>query len=962
MPASSAAYTTARVLIEEFKAIHAGKSTPIDLKISNGASLDGMPGQQERNQQLAYNEATKWLADNGAGQSALCLSGGGIRSAAFALGILQGLARHGLLSQFDYLSTVSGGGYIGSWLIAWAHRSEQGPLSPPSFSERIESVLATHGESEPEPLQKLRQTQTFLTPKTGAASPDTWTGIATVFRNLVLNWLVFIPALAALLLVPRLIEAWVLSYAYRGPGRPCYFLNSLLPWVTSCAGPVTHYDVIGAIFVGVGLAFFMSKRPSGGTSDMGDAMFVKWSLLWILAAALFLMLAIAAVNSSSHDHGGTELARWASFGAVIFSLSGTVAFVMGRRSWSGPLGGLRKAQSAWPDLIALAFTGATVGLLIWAGLCALHGVRGENARGVRDIVAFGPPWLLLAFMLSLAVFVALRSRVPAGDHEAANRAERDREWLARTAGWCGATGLAWLLPSVLVLYGPEVLAFFGKSWGLLSVLVLSGAGSVGGGASPLTRALPAVPFARKLPLTAIVSVLSAVFIASLAVLLSASTGWLLAHWFHQPDIAAPLRGDPYFSRAEAHSIGLSRLWVVLVAILVLGVFSLLTSLFVNVNYFSLNALYRFRLVRTFLGASNLREYNNNKEPPANQFDGFRDTDNLVLGDLWKGTAQRVRLGPFLVIGMTLNLVTARNLAWQERKAAPFIATPLHTGGAEVDYRPSADYAGGLTLGTAMSISGAAVSPNWGYHSSPLTSFLMTLFNVRLGAWMGNPRGRLLFRRREPPWRQNRPDSSLRLLWQEALGKTDADSAYIYLSDGGHFDNLGLYEMLRRRCATIVISDAGADPEFKLEDLGNVLRKAAIDLGVTVTFKPIQLAKRGPDPVNPGIYSAVGTIIYPDPFGFKGRIVYIKPGLHSDAPADVRAYAASNAQFPHDTTLNQWFTESQFESYRALGSHAIRIMTGRGATSPLTLLRFVRLAARYTLRFKPAPPTAVRVVT
>ena len=77
----------------------------------------------------------------------------------------------------------------------------------------------------------------------------------------------------------------------------------------------------------------------------------------------------------------------------------------------------------------------------------------------------------------------------------------------------------------------------------------------------------------------------------------------------------------------------------------------------------------------------------------------------------------------------------------------------------------------------------------------------------------------------------------------------------------------------------------------------------------------------------GIYSAIGKIRYPDKDAKEGKLIYIKPGLYEDAPADVKAYAAANAKFPHDVTLNQWFTESQFESYRALGEHAIKMMTG-----------------------------------
>ena len=99
-----------------------------------------------------------------------------------------------------------------------------------------------------------------------------------------------------------------------------------------------------------------------------------------------------------------------------------------------------------------------------------------------------------------------------------------------------------------------------------------------------------------------------------------------------------------------------------------------------------------------------------------------------------------------------------------------------------------------------------------------------------------------------------------------------------------------------------------------------------------------MRKRGPDPANPGVYCAIGRVIYPDLIpseknpeirvkAKEGRIVYIKPGFYDDAPADVRAYAAANAKFPHDTTLNQWFTESQFESYRALGAHTIAMIAG-----------------------------------
>src|SRR5713101_5125339 len=130
-------------------------------------------------------------------RSGLCLSGGGIRSACFALGVMQALARHRLLFSFDYLSTVSGGGYIGSWLSAWRHHAQD--------DDAVRAALAARNfgpPDEPAELQGLRASSNFLTPKAGAMSPDTWTAVALFIRNLVLNWTVFLPLFLAVVLVP----------------------------------------------------------------------------------------------------------------------------------------------------------------------------------------------------------------------------------------------------------------------------------------------------------------------------------------------------------------------------------------------------------------------------------------------------------------------------------------------------------------------------------------------------------------------------------------------------------------------------------------------------------------------------------------------------------------------------------------------------------------------------------------
>jgi hypothetical protein len=191
---------------------------------------------------------------------------------------------------------------------------------------------------------------------------------------------------------------------------------------------------------------------------------------------------------------------------------------------------------------------------------------------------------------------------------------------------------------------------------------------------------------------------------------------------------------------------------------------------------------------------------------------------------------------------------------------------------------------------------------------------MALFNLRLGWWLGNTgvKG-------AKTWRSTGPKLSAWIMFKEMFGLTSDHYKYIYLSDGGHFENLGIYEMVLRRCRFIVAVDAGCDKESSFEDLGNALRKIRIDLciPITIDIKPILEGKSR---------CATGRIDYPAVDGkpaFEGRIIYIKPIICGDEPADIFNYHKVNEAFPHEPTSDQWFTESQFESYRMLGLHTIK---------------------------------------
>jgi hypothetical protein len=368
---------------------------------------------------------------------------------------------------------------------------------------------------------------------------------------------------------------------------------------------------------------------------------------------------------------------------------------------------------------------------------------------------------------------------------------------------------------------------------------------------------------------------------------------------------------------------------------------------VDLNEFSMNLFYRNRLVRCYLGASR-------KSRRPNPFTGFDPDDDLYVGDL---RAANCYSGPFPIINTTLNLVKGQNLAWQQRKAESFVVTPFRCGfdtwleRLDLDtesekmapsgiqkyaFRPAGNYAyrHGLRVGTAVSISGAAASPNMGYHSSPSLAFLMTFFNVRLGFWAGNPRN-------NSTWTRPGPRFSLFQLLTELFGLTDDEASYVYLSDGGHFENLGLYELIKRRCRYIVVCDADCDGSYAFGDLGNAIQKCREDVGVEITMATTNLTPQkapgasgdagagGANGASPAAnvskwHWAIGEIQYSlvDPNAEDGILVYLKASLTGDEPVDVLNYHRQHPDFPHETTADQWFTESQFESYRRLGQHVV----------------------------------------
>jgi len=229
----------------------------------------------------------------------------------------------------------------------------------------------------------------------------------------------------------------------------------------------------------------------------------------------------------------------------------------------------------------------------------------------------------------------------------------------------------------------------------------------------------------------------------------------------------------------------------------------------------------------------------------------------------------------------------------------------------------------------------------GYNSSPIVAMLLSLFNVRLGWWLGNPgpAGNDTYMRAQP-------GSGVKYFADEAFGRTSDERPYVHLSDGGHFENLGLYEMVLRRCHTILVIDADQDSGYSFENLGNAIRKIRIDLGIAIDFVDFPNFAKWDKGGHKTAYYAVGQIKYaPEDKGApEGRLIYVKPTIRGDESADVLNYERRCGDFPHESTADQWFSETQFESYRALGAHEIEKIIGDATSTDPESERYAEVSS------------------
>jgi hypothetical protein len=849
----------------------------------------------------------------------LAFSGGGIRSATFNLGILQALAKARLLRTVDYISTVSGGGYIGSWLMAWMYHQRIG-------IKQVEEYLAKQSESASQSAERpevrfLRNYSNYLTPRKGLLGADFWTFACSYLRNTFLNQTILVLLLLSVLLVPRSMvtalhflersENYLGNIQYSGPFQGYMYAQ----YFALALG--TMFGLVALVFMGLNLKSLDPEKNKqyGWFTRQG----------WVQRLIVVPLLLAAGLTTYGFGHIlwdfdilGHPWTRLPLLGVALYAGQWVMALLVRWVVWFKHKTVNSGGPANWLLITTAVFTGALISALFipFARLLIPAGADSGATFSNWRVLTFGTPAFALIMLLAGVLHIGLMGR---------GMSDAYREWWGRLGGWLVIYSMIWLFVFGIAIYFPYALHKLLEhsprltATGALTWIASTLYGVLFGKSAATEALLPDAPAKQKL-LSYLARIAPYVFILGFLLILSLLAAQI-AHavgGLHETILQRP-RPDAFYT------------WKIPATCLAFFLATLLLSWRVDVNEFSIHHLYRNRLVRGYLGAS---VPGRNAQP----FTGFSDGDDVPLAALQipPGAQDGVDDRPLPILNTSLNVVRGKELALQTRKARSFALTPLYAGftrpiagtmSGESVFAPTRtagadriDSKHGLRLGTAMAVSGAAASPNMGSYSAPDLAFLMTLFDVRLGWWMANPKGRF--------WRHGSPYIGFYWLLRELLGATDDDSQYVYLSDGGHFENLAMYELVRRRCKVIIACDASCDSAYGCSDLHNAMERCRVDFGVEIEMKADEIGKIIPDgkPPRATAHYAVGAIHYvPGDPASDGVLIYLKPALVASDAADLLGYAATNSEFPHDTTANQFFDESHFENYRAMGE-----ATGRTA--------------------------------
>ena len=973
------------------------------------------------------------------------LSGGGIRSATFCLGVFQALAQLNLLSKIDYISTVSGGGYFGAFYGRLFTRKEVKSI------DDVTEVLVPRAASAPRqsaatgglPLGKvfhwLRENGRYLAPN---GSGDVLLAGAAMLRNFLAVHLVLATFVLMVFVAAQLLRGGFEIACRVGEPDHCGWwtpLQNLLAQHLPGGEETIWWSPFAAL---VPLVFLIFAVPPGWCYWLVEKPSKKTAGRWI--APIFGWLAAVVLTLPSSFLAGCSYFQWTSAACRLPEVAAANSDAM-----AALVSLLREPFTMILSAVVLAVSLET---LIW-GLFSGYVPRLSESKAPNEKLLFDDEKVRLRLSLQLKTALIATGGL---------LAFAVIDSLAQT--FYGAALLNQFRPRVYLtaIFGPLlalagfgrtiVSAFGGKSAGrrFNVPLKLAAAAAAIAVVAILLIAVDAVSYMlawqNKMPLglrpdwTEIrrVSEASKIEVRPLSAVDARpnpcagettrqsgtpAEGWKIAAETPQPNEVACGK------RASIEDLS-----VALLALLIAFIFSFLFGWsWPFLNRSTHQAIYTSRLIRAYLGASNPDRLTPDSKGVTQAIAG----DDIKQEEYWPRfqwladtpasasaktklreriaaeQAARLKKGmPLHLVNVTINeTLDARSQVEQrDRKGigmaigpaglsagvihhmvlcerAKAISTEVYPRADERDpatYRMfQAPFRGEfLTLGNWVGISGAAFSTSLGWQTSIGFSLLAGLANVRLTYWWNSGVKPRLMDSRKPLWRRwlSQIFESLfsvqAFFFSELLARFHGTARQWWpLSDGGHFENLGGYELIRRRLPMIVIIDAEADPDYTFEGLSNLVRKARLDFGAEIkflseeeldhkqfppeirkNFGTLEQLRRGvwveepiDDPIVPATlkrrrrsispvnmealslaHAALAEVTYTDT-GEKCRLVYLKPTLIGDESADVHRYHTEHASFPHESTLQQFFDEAQWESYRKLGEHIATKIFQNGLT-------------------------------
>ncbi len=792
----------------------------------------------------------------------LSLSGGGIRSALFNLGVLQGLSRIGVFRMVDIMSTVSGGGYIGGCLSCLLSLKDpgEGMLEGDdvfSFGPDDKALFNTKWEDFPLRDRPLAGRGPEKCPGNDKPRDDTWTS-----KFLPRNQMAHLRNHANYLLpggshfFEMLRTAGALSLHFLGP---FVWFVSFLSILTLCfMGVITaQFEISG---LSMNLAPYSANIVGNFYLDCIKAYFASFDLekALIFAVSMFVVLCAALLLNS-------------------------FIWIWQKRE--------QHFLSTWFWIFFLtAFT-------IFTGMGFYDAQSMPYGQGM-------PCFLLDFFVLSLLNVIMIFLSYGILTFYPGFGTINSRSFLQISAGsfvWLSGIGLLFALLPLLIKMTPGV------------ILPAVQAGLLGG----IKYLLHSFAREKRQPsagrsagvLARIKNILFSIFVFLFILLFILIIGQLAdsiiwdGKWLEENNLSCT-----FFV-----VLGLCSL-----------VFWILPAF--NFNRISNHYLYRDRLAEAFFQTSAKSGLGKNQDGISGQDTCIvRKTIRMKLSQLHgkqKGArdgsseADKVAArGPYHIISATLNLTTEHDLKGLKRKTEPFIFSRLFTGSKSTGYVETGSSYSGLTLVRAITISGAAIAPIMGRMTSRLTSFVCTILGMRLGFWLVNPKF----------LKNGKRDDKIRYwmkpLFKELLGSANASEEYVYISDGGHSgDNLGIIPLLQRRAKLIIASDAECDPEFAFNALNSSMRQIYVDEGVKIDLRNTEEYFRPNEHKFTQRHYLIGRILYPDRPWQASWLMVLKSSLTGDEMTPILNYRKSSPEFPHETTANQFFNEEQFEAYRSLGRH------------------------------------------